>query len=241
MKPVLPLAAAVAAALIGAVPAAAAPRPRLATFEVVVEGVQTTTWTKHHEREFPCDVGIDGEGRETYRFTARRPSRVTAMWVPGARDPISLFSGHGAAAVYLRGTVTRQGRLDVTPGEACASGDGTGTAAPEPADCGTIRGLADIAEVRFDTTRRSLLVLDDALTPAGRDPFSNCPGGGGWPDLLQADDAGRRIGRVLPAADLLAHGQNVVLARGSRTDRSAEGTATTTIRWTASFKRVGRR
>lgn len=228
------LLAATALNLLSASPAGAAPSIRIAEFDVEVEGVQTVVWTKAHDQEFPCDVGIYGEGRETYRFRSARPARVRAIW---SGSGVALMARHGAADVHLDAKVRRSGRIKLVPGEVCSFGDDTGPpAAPAPPDCGT-QQLHEVVEPRF-SDRRGLLVLDDAYTPAGRDPYVNCPSAGGWPDLLELDTTGRRVGRLLPPRDLFGFGKSIVLARGRHVSEAADGTITTTIRWSVSFRRV---
>jgi hypothetical protein len=56
--------------------------------------------------------------------------------------------------------------------------------------------------------------------------------------LLTHDDKFRRIGRRLPVADLFRYGKHVLIARGTKTERGSERTATTSIRWTATLSRV---
>jgi hypothetical protein len=214
-----------------AAPAAQAAPPR---FDVELSGVQTTTWEKHHISEGGCDVPMDGSGAETYRFRSQR-LRVQAIRSPGG---VLIVAGRGPALLRLSGTVTRSGHILVGPGEICSEGDGTGTPPPPPPDCGTKR-VKGAVEIGFSTRPSDLLVISDGLLH-GSDVFRNCPTGASdqFPALLGADDHGRRIGRRLPARDLFTHGQNIVLARGTKSVTNGELTSTTTIRWSASFKRV---
>lgn len=217
-----------------ATPAAAATRP--ASFDVELSGVQKTTWEKHHIAEGGCDVSIDGRGSETYRFQSRR-LRVRAIRSPGG---VLLIAGRGPARLRLSGTVTRAGEVLVGPGEVCSEGTGGGSPTPAPPDCGT-RRVKGVVEIGFSVRPNDLLVISDGLLD-GRDVFRNCPTGASdqFPALMGMTDRGRRIGQRLPARDLFGHGKNVVIARGSKSVRGGELTSTTSIRWTASFTRVGK-
>jgi hypothetical protein len=231
--------AAIALAALGIAAGAAVPaaEARPATFDVELSGVQTTTWEKHHIAEEGCDVSIDGRGSETYRFHSQR-LRVQAIRSPGG---VLIIAGRGPARLRLSGSVTRSGEVIVGPGaEVCSEGDGTGSPAPPPSDCGT-RKVKGIVEIGFSTRPADLLVISDGLLD-GSDIFQNCPTGAKdqFPALMGLDDRGRRIGQRLPARDLFTHGQNVVIARGTGSVRGGELTSTTSIRWSASFKRVGK-
>ncbi len=207
-----------------------------ARFDVELSGVQTTTWEKHHISEGGCDVSMDGRGAETYRFHSKR-LRVRAIPTPGG---LVLASARGSALLRLTGTVTRSGEILFGPGEVCSSGDGTGTPASPTPDCGT-RKVRGAVEIGYAIRPASFLVISDGSLD-GRDVFEACPTGASdqFPTLMGYDDRGRRIGQRLPTRDLLTHGQNVVIARGTKSVRGGELTSTTTIRWTASFKRVAR-
>ena len=227
------LAAAVLLALGGSAPAAAAP-VQTAQFTVQVEGVQRTSWEHHHISEGGCDVPIDGAGSETVRFRSGT-LRVTAYRTASG---LQLGGPRGEPVLRLTGTVSRQGRVNVGPGEVCSYGDGGEAPAPAPPDCGT-RPVRSTAAIGFGARPGDLVVLVPGID-LPRDPFAHCPTGASeqYPSLLGYDDAARRIGRRLPARDLFAYGRHVVVARGSRTQRGGERFATTSIRWTATFTRV---
>ncbi len=235
---ITPIKLRIALAALGLAAFAAAPaaEARPATFDVELEGVQTTTWEKHHINEGGCDVSIDGRGAETYRFRSK-PLRVQAIRSPGG---VLIIAGRGPARLRLSGTVKRSGDIIVGPGEVCSEGDGTGSPPPTPSDCGT-RKVKGIVEIGFSTRPADLLVISDGLLD-GSDVFRNCPAGASnqFPALMGLDDRGRRIGQRLPARDLFTQGQNVVNARGTTSVRGGELTSTTSIRWSASFKRVGK-
>jgi hypothetical protein len=216
-----------------AVPTAGAAAPRLARFDVELSGVQQTTWEKHHFSTGGCDVAIDGEGAETYRFHSRR-LRVRALSTPSG---LVLIGGKGPAMLPLSGTVTRSGRMTVGAGEVCSYGDGTSPPAPRAPDCGT-RRVSGAVEVGFSTRPADLLVISDGELD-GRDVFATCPTGASdqFPTLMTYDGR-RRVGQRLPAHDLLTHGQNIVVARATKRVTNGELTSTTTIRWSASFRRV---
>jgi hypothetical protein len=229
----LGLAAAAGPAVQAAPPSAGAEPAR---FDVELSGVQTTSWEKHHFNEGGCDVSIDGDGEETYRFRSKR-LRVRALRVPGGG--VVFLAGQRPAKLRLSGTVTRSGRIVLGPGEICSEGDGTGTPASTPPDCGT-RKVRGAVELGYAIRPADLLVISDGLLD-GKDVFRNCPTGANdqFPALM-GHDGRRRIGQRLPVRDLFAHGQNVVIARGTKRVTVGETKSETTIRWTASFKRVGK-
>ena len=228
---------AAALALAVAAPAGAATGVRTAELTVQLEGVQKTTWEKHHLAEGGCDVPIDGSGSETYRFRSAK-LRVRAYWTSAG---VVLSGLEGEPLLRLSGSVQRQGTIVVGPGEICSYGDGSGEApAPVPSDCGT-RKLGSSAAIGFAGRPDDLVIIAPGLD-LPRDPFVNCPTGASeqFPNLLAFDDASRHIGRRLPARDLFRYGQNVVVARGTRTSKGADTTSSTSIRWTATFTRVKR-
>jgi hypothetical protein len=234
MRAVLP---ALALALAVAAPAGAASGVRTTELTVQLEGVQKTTWEKHHFSEGGCDVPIDGSGSETYRFRSAK-LRVRAYQTASG---VALSGPRGEPLLRLTGSVQRQGTIAVGRGEVCSYGDGTGDApAPAPPDCGT-RKLKSTAAIGFAGTPNDLVVIAPGLN-APKDPFVNCPVGTAdqFPDMLAFDDASRHIGRRLPARDLFGYGQNIVVARGTRTQKGGETTSSTSIRWTATFTRVKR-
>ena len=230
--------AARAAGLTLALAAAAAPASgavRTAELTVELQGVQKTTWEHHHLAEGGCDVPIDGSGSETYRFHSAK-LRIRAYRTPSG---VVLSALTGEPLLRLTGTVQRHGTVTVGRGEVCSSGDGTGEPAPRPPDCGT-RTVRSTAAIGFATRPDDLVVVAPGLDlPA--DPFVNCATGTStqFPNMLAFDDAARHIGRRLPARDLFRFGQNLVVARGSRTQQGREATSSTSIRWTATFTRVG--
>ena len=108
-------------------------------------------------------------------------------------------------------------------------------------DCGTKRSTL-FAELAYDSQRPSMIGLEQSLAvPLG--PFYNCPSGGtSWPSLLDRDVAkSRMIGQRLPVRDLFRHGKNIVIARGREVENTAENKSTTTITWTLSLTRLGKK
>jgi hypothetical protein len=233
-RAVLPI---VALGLAIAAPAGAATGVRTAELTIQLEGVQKTTWEKHHSSEGGCDVPIDGSGSETYRFRSAK-LRVRAYWTSSG---VVLSGLKGEPLLRLSGSVQRHGTIVVGPGEVCSYGDGTGEAPiPVPPDCGT-RRITSTAAIGFAGKPDDLVIIAPGLD-APTDPFANCPIGASeqFPNLLAFDDASRHIGRRLPARDVFRYGQNLVVARGTRTSRGGDTTASTSIRWTATFTRVKR-
>lgn len=239
MTPRAPIAAA-ALVLALAGPAADAPAAapggvRTAELTVRLEGVQRTTWEHHHLSEGGCDVPTDGSGSETYRFRSAR-LRVRAYRTASG---VVLSTPAGEPLLRLTGTVRREGTVTVGRGEICSFGDGSGEPPPPlPPDCG-IRTIRSTAAIGFAARPDDLVVIAPGLDLPS-DPFANCPTGTSeqFPRLLAFDDAARRIGRRLPARDLFGYGQNLVVARGSRTQTGGERTSSSSIRWTATFTRT---
>jgi hypothetical protein len=147
-----------AIAAVGAVPATAVakkPAPlKQATFTATLSGSQVTTWQYHHEKDKdnPCDVGADGNGDQTVKFSAGRKFRVTFTQPP--RNNPDLFGTKGRPAVltapiYLTGNLKadRNGELTVhseqldhnrCPGD---NGGADANYVPTPKDCGTRTGI----------------------------------------------------------------------------------------------------
>ena len=236
-RTILPLAMAVAAALGAAVPADAASRFQTGKFKVELEGVQKTTWQTKHVKQFDCDVNIDGQGTETVRFRSR-PAVVTVARF-GASTPILMIK-RKQAILDLRSRITRQGAIETSGGKVCSHGDGTGGTPPSP-DCGTKRSTL-FAELTYDARHKSLIGLEQSLAmPLG--PFRNCPASGtSWPSLLDYDGPrSRMIGQRLPVRSLFRHGKNIVIGRGRDVQANGGDSSTTTIRWTLSLTRLGKR
>lgn len=240
MKQTLTAVVATTVALLGAAapPAdAASSRFLSGKFKVELEGVQRTTWETHHTMQFECDSNSDGMGRETVRF--RSKPAVVSVAAFGASTPI-ILQKRRSAILDLRSKITRQGELTNYGGKICAYGDGTGATAPAH-DCGA-KSSTLYAELAYDGQRRGFIGLEQSLAvPLG--PFLNCPvGGTAWPTLLDRNIAtSRMIGQRLPVRDLFKHGKNIVIARGREVVSTGETTSTTTIRWTLSLTRVGKR
>lgn len=227
------------AALAGTAPAAdAAAKFEIGQFLVEVEGVQTTTWTTNHVKAHACDADANGSGKETVRF---RSAPTQMKGYRGLSTPVLLFRpGAKPAEVALRSKITRNGTLTRGPSEVCAHGNGGGSAPPAP-DCGTKRSNGMTVRLAFLQRPRHLLVLNphDAV-PLG--PFRNCPmHGDGWPTLIDFDSNAKPIGQRVEPAELWSNGQYVVVARGSTRQTSGETRYTTKIRWSVSFKRLGKR
>ena len=237
-RAILPLAVAAATALGAAVPAAGASSSfQTGKFRVELEGVQKTVWETKHVKQFDCDVNIDGNGTETVRFRAK--PAVLSVTRFGRSTPV-LLMGRKQPILDLRSRITRNGVLETSGGKICSDGDGTGGETPAP-DCGTKRSTL-FAELAYDSRRPSTIGLEQSLAmPLG--PFRNCPSGGtAWPSLLDRDVArSRMIGQRLPVRDLFRHGKNIVIARGREVVNTAEDKSTTTIRWTLSLTRMGKK
>jgi hypothetical protein len=230
--PALALALAVAAP--AGTASAASTGVRAAQFTVALEGVQTTSWEKHHFSEGGCDVPIDGAGSETYRFRSAK-LRVNAY---RTRAGVALVTAKGEPLLRLAGTVQRRGNIAVGRGEVCSYGDGSGeTTQPPPPDCGR-RKVSATAAIGFSGPHDDTVIVAPGLDEP-KDPFANCPTGtrDQFPNLLAFGDAGH-IGRRLPARELFRYGRNIVVARGTRTYSDSETSISTSMRWTATFTRV---
>jgi hypothetical protein len=204
--------------------------PKLAWFDVEVDGTMTSSWSTHHTAGEGCDVTIDGSGSETDRFKTRKPVRIEAIW--GASG-LTFLSKKGRPTIPMTVKIKREGTLTATGTQACSSGDGTGGGPVAAPDCGTKR-FSDTVELDDAERLVSLTVPDDR----DRDPFANCPAGTfGWP-LVEDDDQGRRIGDKLPPAVLFHHGKTVIIKDVRRSAPAENGGATGRIRWTLSFTKV---
>jgi hypothetical protein len=236
MRALIATAAAAAALLAAAGPAGAV---QTAEFKVTFKGVQTNTWDHSYTPQFACDVGLEGSGKETWRFWSSKPSRIRAIRTPRG---VFLTGPRGPATVLLGGRLTRAGHLNVIPGAVCAEGDGTGGTSNAPPDCGRIQ-TNGFVNLEFDSRRRSLLTLaipGETGQRGSSHVFENCPTrGDSWPNLLAYDGRAQRIGQRLPASDLFEHGKSIVVARGRKVLQRPTGTSTTTVRWEVSFTRIG--
>jgi Ca2+-binding RTX toxin-like protein len=214
--------------------AAAVPRVRTASFRVELEGVQRTSWTVDRNDTEGCDLWTRGGGSETIRFRSK-PTTVTATWMGQTR----VFTrGRETASLDLVATIARQGSVE-SGGEICSDGDGGGET--PTTDCGTRRSRRTV-ELSYPRRGRDLIALrTDHDVPLG--PFETCPSGGvSWPSLLDTHPVTTKpVGADLPVADLFRYGKNVVIAKDRVVQDVAGEHATTTIRWTLSFTRVGSR
>lgn len=240
-RKILPLLAGTAVCAAVVVPVAgAAPMPQITTkytYKVELEGVQKTTWTYNHADQGRCDSAQSGQGKQTIRFAAK--PAIVHMY-----DGISptFFTGDpkkhnvGTLTMRLHGTVTRAAHIDHGPPppleEGCA--DGVGGPAPVP-DCGTKRLKKTIVTPQYEFNSDKV-VIEQENAPS--DSFQDCPNlGDGFPYLQRYDDANNKIGQNLPTADLFKHGQNIIIARGTKTEHG-EVQSKTTIRWSLSFKKL---
>lgn len=129
--------------------ASAAVRFRVERFKVTLTGSQTNVWREYRRDPFEvCGITASGSGQETVRFSTRRPLVLTARKVIGVRlpagqrsMPLLSIGGNPLASFSVRGTITRSGKLDITPNspEPCAGGDAGSPPPPPPPppDCGT--------------------------------------------------------------------------------------------------------
>jgi hypothetical protein len=218
--------------------AASASGIQKATFKVKVEGVQTTTWRTDHPGTGGCDGAASGDGTEMVRF-ASRPVRLQAATMRGLSAPVlTAPSSYDEPELQLRGTVTRQGRLEAGPG--LCGGDGGGSISP---DCGTraFTGVRLPMAFRLRATPRDQLDLRPGMID---DPFANCPSGGSaFPTLVRTNE-GEELRTELPRSELFdaSLGRIIVIARGRESETAGEDTYLTTIRWVITFDRIrGRR
>lgn len=154
------------------------------------------------------------------------------------RGGVIFVRGGRPVKLPLSGTLTRAGTiLKGTSEQFCAAGDGTGSPAPVPPDCGT-RRVRNAVEIAFGVRLPDVLQISDG--DAVSDPYDNCPTGVGeqFPTIMAFDGRDRRIGRRLPASDLFGYGRNIVIARGTKRTSGGDTTAETTVRWTATLTRA---
>ena len=230
---------ALAAGALTAAPAAAkTPFVQQGKFRVQVEGVQKTTWTHQHAKQFDCDSNSVGSGKETVRFKSK--AEVVKIFKFGRSTPIVMQGKRGKAILDLRSKITRNGTRTESGGKVCSYGDGNGTA-PKAPDCGTKRSVL-FADLDYLSGRKDVIGLQQSLAlPLG--PFYNCPvGGTSWPSLLDRDvNKSRDIGTKLPARELFRYGKHIVIGKGREKQANAEDSSTTTIRWELTLTRLGKK
>lgn len=224
-------------------------RQRLAhvsgVFKVRVEGVQTNSWTEDKPAMWECDIASKGSGSERIRFkTPFRRMRIAAF---GTKRPDSAIF----APLVANGTVRRHGKLDRTPVEQmpehCLADGGDGPPPPPPTpDCGT---------KRFRGLKLSLAALEGKLTldrtSTVKQPpalFDNCTWSGRvYPNLLTRKTNGKQVSTPFKPRWVFnprfnrrtgEWSKTIMIARGTYRGRSFGTQYTTSIRWTATLKRL---
>jgi hypothetical protein len=246
MRLILGCAAALAAVMVTAGPAAAAPLPKIYDYEIEIRGAQTNKWSHDHANQGGCDVDIHGSGRETVKFSSR-PLHVKIMRGGGTTEPFTILPPDPTRGpdLPLRATVKRSGSISTTGGEVCSYGDGTGDVrAQGPVDCGTKKASGLRVSLRFLKTPKNMLYMTEGYTDPA-DPFQNCPGGSGaFPDLLHNDTHFNPIGHRFNRHDLgllFAQGKFELIAHGTKHYDDPESSSTTSIWWAVSFKKLGKK
>jgi hypothetical protein len=232
---ILPIALVAAAAVAPTASAGKTPKMTKYTYKVELKGKQTTTWTMNHAGPGGCDPSQTGSGKETIRFHTKP---TTIYTYDGLSQPF-FFMKKGkespAAALKLRGTVNRDGKLSTGPSD-CPNGGG-GTSIPR--DCGTkrIARVSVTPQYEFKKDKMILSQGDNSDAPT----FRNCPDGGStWPYLLREDENGKSIGQQLPQDDLFGQGKNIIIANGTYKYDGGELKYTNKIRWELSFTRLNK-
>ena len=219
-------------ATIAAVGAAAAPASAIDArfkaehfFRVSVTGTQTTTWTSQDAFLAGCLEGERGEGAQVVKF---RSGTVPMHAYEGVPQPFFFKKGdRGQIELKLSGTVERRAAFS------CAD---PFPPAAQPDDCGTktFSGVRVMPRYLYGSNR---VVLEQPYGD-GAPEFDRCPiFGDEWPYLLKEAD-GRPVGRDLPAARLFGRRKTALTAEATSVRSAGGSKATTTIRWTVTFKRV---
>jgi hypothetical protein len=225
---------------VAAAPAGARTTFPRASFNVLVEGVQTTTWATDHDDPFgACGAHFKGSGNERMTFKTTKPLRVRATRI---RNFLTFTIGRRPASFLARAVINRSGTMTVTPhpGE-CAGGGGGGSPTSQPPDCGRKVSSIDLALQQSFRRRTAILLTDGGLTPLVN--YRNCPvAGTAYPNLLTTTTAGRPVEASMPASDLLDPDQrkHITIGRGTFVSNSGGTSTRTTVRWTVTFTRIGR-
>lgn len=238
------------------------PKPKKARFSVTVKGKQVTAWVTNYQGADRCEASVSGGGAESWRFETVK-ANVTVIDT-GLGAPHVLLESDPMDGLLAVAKVTRSGSLTATPVPPdCAAGGGDGCGGPDcppppPPDCGTKWNMAHPMDLDFgpdgvpDRKAKELLILRsmvgrivDLLRHPSGDIFKNCVrGGDSYPHLIDSDTAGRPIAAKLPSKQLFDRRQPTikVKAEGKRYREFFRGhSATTTLSWEATFKRLGRR
>lgn len=229
-------------------PAKADARSRLKVvrYSVTAQGSQTTSWTLDHTEFDGCvqgDVRSVGSGRETVSFKSRRAATVLAMAVGG---DVLLTSPGSVPGVPVKGAVTRSGHIDVQQlsGGESACGGGDPSSQPSPPDCGSkpFSGVVTPVWTKPDDYPGEppvplvpVLLLEGPYTRDGSpafDLFHSCPSSG-LDALLPTPTS------ALPRKRLFGSARSfTVKGRDSQVSDSDGFHAETTVRWTATFRRL---
>ena len=232
------LAVAAVAALPALAPAAGAPAGTpTRTFDVSVEGVQTTTFWAAHPQHSHCDQAVRGTGSERVIFTSKRPEAIVARRY--GQNFVSFGAGTlGDDEVAVRAKVTQHRAVVTQPLDPRCEGTGGTPTPPAKPDCGTKRTQFDVAVGWWPSAPARGITLDrGAVIPPGQ-IFSNCPVQGvTFPDLLTDTSSQRQIVARIPAGDLFnpALRKHIVIGSGRFVSKTAESGYTTQIRWTVSL------
>jgi hypothetical protein len=224
---------------VAAAPAEAQTTFPRASFNVLVEGVQTTTWATDHDDPFgACGAYFKGSGRERMTFKTAKPVRVRATKIGRY---LTFTIGRRPASFLARAVINRSGTLTVTPhpGE-CAGGGGGGSPTQPPPDCGRKVSSIDIALQQSFRRRTAIVLADGGLTPLVN--YRNCPASGTvYPNLLTTTTGGRPVEASMPASDLLDPDQrkHITIGRGTFVSNGGGTSTRTTVRWTVTFTRIG--
>lgn len=214
------------------------------TFRVTVKG-----WTKsvdqnsHAGGADDCDVYDYSSGSERVNFRSVLPRLVTAVDVPGQKQPLIYWKlSNGAIrlpSLPVAASVTRSFTRRIgTPPMWC---NGTGGGQTLAEDCGTRKNLSWDFNLSYDYASRDSIVLMPGI--GGRkDPFANCrnPGAGAFPFIPESTTAGKRISAELPKSELFDRsiGKIITIARGKWRHKITDYFSETEQRWEISLVRV---
>ena len=239
------IAVAVIAALSVTIPASALaakqPEVKKAYFEATLEGVQRDRWDNYHAGTGGCDPTVASKGSEVIRFRSQTV-RLEATDMEDLSNPVLRRSGRNVELYpfRLRGTVTRNGTISVSPVPRECQGTGGGQVPAR--DCGTKRLRGMRASVGYSLAR-PFGRIEVSSDGEANSPFRNCPGGTqGMPQLLTRKTDGSPITSDLPREELFDKkiGKLIVIGRGRRVQKGDETLDTASIRWELTLRRIKR-
>jgi hypothetical protein len=219
---------------------ARAPKREVASFDVVVKGVQKISQSFHHAPENECDITDNSTITERVVFKSE-PTRFIAYEVPGLNNPVLTPAARGGFPAAATVTRNYTPLIQVPPASPqCGENDGNGESAETRMDCGSKKVAGWGLQLEFDERAKSGLAL------AGKDikdPFENCVSALGdlaFPSLLGEGSGGKKILGDLPAGELFDRGLGkiIVLGGGTRRVEEPDVSAKVSIEWDVALTRL---